>query len=80
METIILVVNFLFGLRVNEIPNKTFILDSHRPFICSVILRQTHLSNLSLKHENPLTERNEVVMSQGCQSLQRESNQQWRLP
>jgi hypothetical protein len=28
----ILVVNFLFGLRVTEIPNKTFILDSHRPF------------------------------------------------
>ncbi len=32
METI---VNFLFGLRVNEIPNKTFLLDSHRPSICS---------------------------------------------
>jgi hypothetical protein len=31
-----LVVNFLFGLRVNEIQNKTFILDSHQPFICSV--------------------------------------------
>jgi hypothetical protein len=31
-----LVVNFLFGLRVNEILNKTFILDSHQPFICSV--------------------------------------------
>ncbi len=34
---LILVVNFLFGLRVNEITNKTFyILDSHQPFICSV--------------------------------------------
>ncbi len=27
---------FLFCVRVNEIPNETFILDSHRPFICSV--------------------------------------------
>jgi hypothetical protein len=35
-KQLILVVNLLFGLRVNEIPNKTFILDSHRPFICSV--------------------------------------------
>ncbi len=35
METIIPVVNFLFGLTVNEIPNKTFILDAHRPSICS---------------------------------------------
>jgi hypothetical protein len=33
---LILVVNFLFGWRVNEIPNKTFILDSHRPSICSL--------------------------------------------
>jgi hypothetical protein len=32
---LILVVNFLFSLRVNEIPNKTFILDSHQSFICS---------------------------------------------
>jgi hypothetical protein len=37
MEKIILVVNFLFALRVNEIPNKTFILDSHRLFLCSVV-------------------------------------------
>ncbi len=36
-KQLILVVNFLFGLRVNEIPNKTFILDSHRPFICSEV-------------------------------------------
>ncbi len=28
-----LVVNLLFGFRVNEIPNMTFIQDSHRPFI-----------------------------------------------
>ena len=35
-KQLILVVNFLFGLRVNEIPNKTFILDSHRPFIYNV--------------------------------------------
>jgi hypothetical protein len=35
-KQLILVVNFLFGLRENEIPNKTFILDSHLPFICSV--------------------------------------------
>jgi len=34
-KQLILVVNFLFGLRVNEIPNKTFTLESHRPFICS---------------------------------------------
>ncbi len=34
-KQLFLVVNFLFSLRVNEIQNKTFILDSHRPFICS---------------------------------------------
>ncbi len=34
-KQLILVVNFLFALRVNEIPNKTFILDSHWPFLCS---------------------------------------------
>jgi hypothetical protein len=28
-------INFLFGLRVNEIPNMTFILDSYRPIMCS---------------------------------------------
>ncbi len=39
-KQLILVVNFLFGLRVNEIPDKTLILDSHRPFICSVIVSQ----------------------------------------
>jgi hypothetical protein len=27
---------FLIWLRVHEILNKTFILDSHQPFICSV--------------------------------------------
>ncbi len=32
----ILVVNFLFVLRVNEIANRTFILDSHLPSISSV--------------------------------------------
>ncbi len=37
-KQLILVVNFFFGLRVNEIPNKIFILDSHRPSICSVVL------------------------------------------
>ncbi len=35
------VVNFLFGLGVNEIPNKTFILDSQRPNICSVLREGT---------------------------------------
>ncbi len=39
-KQLILVVNFLFGFSVNEIPNKTLILDSHRPFICSVIVSQ----------------------------------------
>jgi hypothetical protein len=39
-KQLILVVNILFGLRVNEIPNKTFILDSHQLFICSVYLRK----------------------------------------
>jgi hypothetical protein len=34
---LILVVNFLSGRRVNEIPNKRFILDSQRSFICSVL-------------------------------------------
>ncbi len=33
----ILVVNFLFGLKMNEIPNKTFISDSHRPFLCNAL-------------------------------------------
>jgi hypothetical protein len=37
-KQLILVVNFLFALRVNEIPNKTFLLDSHRPFLCSVVV------------------------------------------
>jgi hypothetical protein len=32
---LILVVNFLFGLRVNEIPNETFILDFHQSFLCT---------------------------------------------
>ncbi len=36
-KQLILVVYYLFSLRVNEIPNKTFILDSHWPFICIVI-------------------------------------------
>ncbi len=35
-KQLIPVVNFLFGLRVNEITNMTFILDYYRPFICSV--------------------------------------------
>jgi len=35
METINPCRQFLFCLRVNEIPNKTFILESQRPFICS---------------------------------------------
>ncbi len=34
-KQLILVVNFLLGLRVNEILNKTFISDSRRPFIFS---------------------------------------------
>jgi hypothetical protein len=34
----ILATIFLFGTRVNEILNKTFILDSHRPFIFSVYI------------------------------------------
>ncbi len=34
-KQLILLVIFLFAFRVNETPNKTFILDSHRPFICS---------------------------------------------
>jgi hypothetical protein len=37
-KQLIPVVNFLFGLRVNETLNKTFILDSDRPFICDVYL------------------------------------------
>ncbi len=36
-KQLILAVNFLFGLRVNEIPNKTFIFDSHWPFICTAV-------------------------------------------
>ncbi len=34
-KKLILVVNFLIGLRVNEIPNETFILDSHWSFLCT---------------------------------------------
>jgi hypothetical protein len=34
-KQLILGVNFLVGFRVNEIPNETFLLDSHQPFICS---------------------------------------------
>ncbi len=34
-KQLILVVNFLFCLRVNEIPNKTLILDSHGFFFCN---------------------------------------------
>jgi hypothetical protein len=30
------IVNFLFGLRVSEIPYKTNTLDSHLPFICRI--------------------------------------------
>ncbi len=37
METINPVVNFLFGFTLNEIPKKTFILDSHQPFICGAL-------------------------------------------
>ncbi len=37
-KQLILVVNFLFGFRVNEILNKTFILESDRLFICGVYL------------------------------------------
>jgi hypothetical protein len=33
---LILLDNFLFRLRVNEIPIKIFILNSHRPFLCSI--------------------------------------------
>jgi hypothetical protein len=36
-KQVILVANFLFGSRVNEILKKTFILDSHQPFIGSAI-------------------------------------------
>jgi hypothetical protein len=37
-KQLILVVSFLFGLTVNEIPNKKFISDSPRTFICSEVL------------------------------------------
>jgi len=43
-KQLIFVVNFLFGLRVNEIPNKTFMLDSYQPIICSVVLREELLA------------------------------------
>jgi hypothetical protein len=33
-KQLVLIVNFLFGLRVNEITNKTFMLDPHWPSIC----------------------------------------------
>ncbi len=39
-KQLILVVSFLFVLRVNEIPKKTFIFDYHRPFTCSVQLKK----------------------------------------
>jgi hypothetical protein len=34
-KKLIHVFNVLFGLRVNAIPNKTFIWDSHQPIICN---------------------------------------------
>jgi hypothetical protein len=48
-KPLILVFNFLFGLRVNEIPNKTFILDSHQPSICSVFFCPQKLIYKSIK-------------------------------
>jgi hypothetical protein len=48
METIILVVNLLFGLGVNEIPNMTFIFDSHRPFILQCWKRAVKIFYLKL--------------------------------
>ncbi len=97
-KQLILVVNFLFGLTVNEIPNKTFILDSHMPFICSIILLYSHLSSSNLRFSSRwkhqilrlsgmyecnrccrLDSLTSLFMSQGAQSLQRESYQQWRF-
>ncbi len=46
METISPCGQFLIWF---EIQNKTFILDSHMPFICSVILLYTHLSSSNLR-------------------------------
>jgi hypothetical protein len=37
-KQLILGVNFLFDLKVNEISNETYLLDSLRPFICHVYL------------------------------------------
>jgi hypothetical protein len=45
-KQLILVVDFSFGLRVNEIPNKTFLLNSPRPFICSDGHRRTTYSSM----------------------------------
>jgi hypothetical protein len=49
METINPCSQFLICLRVNEIPNKTFILDSHRPFLCSVVYSLLYSVHI-LKH------------------------------
>jgi hypothetical protein len=49
-----LVVNFLFGFRVNEIPNNTFILDSHQPFICIKKGVQPNITNTSRELFNEL--------------------------
>jgi hypothetical protein len=48
METIILVVNLLFGLGVNEIPNMIFILDSHWPLILQCWKRAVKIFYLKL--------------------------------
>jgi hypothetical protein len=41
-KQLVLLVNSLFGLRVNEIPNKTCILDSHLPFSGCVLKEDTN--------------------------------------
>ncbi len=54
-KQLILVVNFLFGLRVNGILNKTFILYSHPSFICSAFLWRTGGKNLKKARMNFMT-------------------------
>ncbi len=41
-KQLILVVNFIFGLRVNGIPNQIFIFDSHRTFVCILAQKESH--------------------------------------
>ncbi len=59
-KQLILVVNFIFGLRVNEIQNQTFLLDSHRTFLYSVV----HIYNIMTQKDGSLTRKIKMILDQ----------------